>query len=57
MKTYIYPENLRSTVKLWFWDVRDFCIICGGIIIAVTMLAKFRTFVPAAAVICYAFLT
>ncbi len=57
MKTYIYPENLRSTVKLWFWGVRDFCIICGGIIVAVTMLAKFWTFVPAAAVICYAFLT
>ena len=31
MKTYIYPENLRATVKLWFWSVRDFIIICAGI--------------------------
>ena len=23
MKTYIYPENLRANVKLWFWNVRD----------------------------------
>mgnify|MGYP000494302102 CR=1 FL=1 len=23
MKTYIYPENLRASVKLWFWSVRD----------------------------------
>lgn len=38
MKTYIYPENLRATVKLWFWNVRDFIIICGG---CVTALNKF----------------
>ena len=29
MKTYIYPENLRATVKLWFWNVRDF-VGCGS---------------------------
>ena len=29
MKTYIYPENLKANVKLWFWNVRDFIIICG----------------------------
>ena len=57
MKTYIYPENLRATVRLWFWNVRDFCILCGGIIVAVALFAKLRTFVPAAAVVCYAFLT
>ena len=32
MKTYIYPENLRANVKLWFWSVRDFIIICTGLI-------------------------
>ena len=57
MKSYIYPDNLRSTVKLWFWNVRDFCILCCGVIVAVTLLAKLWTFVPAAAVICYGFLT
>lgn len=57
MRTYIYPDNLRSTVRLWFWNVRDFCIICGGILAAVTLLVKLWTFVPAAAVICYALLT
>ena len=29
MKTYIYPENLRASVKLWFWSVRDLIIIYG----------------------------
>ena len=57
MKQYIYPENLRSTVKLWYWNVRDFCILCGGIIAAAALFAKLLTFTPAAAVICYALLT
>ena len=57
LKRYIYPQNLRSTVKLWFWNVRDFCILCGGIIIAFMLLAKLWTFVPLAVVICYAVLT
>ncbi len=57
MKTYIYPENLRSRTKLWFWSVKDFCILCGGIIIAAVFLAELWTFIPAAMVICYAFLT
>ena len=38
MKTYIYPENLRSAVRLWFWNVRDFIIICAGVVISVMIL-------------------
>ena len=57
MKTYIYPENLRSAVKLWFWNVRDFIIICAGIIISVMLFAKLWTPVPLAFTACYAFLT
>lgn len=57
MKTYIYPENLRSAVKLWFWNVRDFIIICGGIIISIMIFAKLWTPVPLAFTACYAFLT
>ena len=57
MKTYIYPENLRATVKLWFWNVRDFLIICGGIILSVALLAKLWTVIPLAVTVCYAFLS
>ncbi len=57
MKTYIYPENLRSTVKLWFWNVRDFIIICGGIILSAVLFAKLWTPVPLAFTACYSFLT
>lgn len=57
MKTYIYPENLRATVKLWFWNVRDFIIICGGIILSVVVLVNFRNVLPFAATACFAFLS
>ena len=57
MKTYIYPENLRANVKLWFWNVRDFIIISGGIIVSVMVFANFWNILPAAATLCYAFLS
>ena len=46
MKTYIYPENLKANVKLWFWSVRDFIIICGGIILSVVILVNFWNVLP-----------
>lgn len=57
MRTYIYPENLRATVKLWFWNVRDFCIICAGIILSALLFAKLRMVAPLALTACFAFLS
>ena len=57
MKTYIYPENLRATVKLWFWNVRDFCIICAGIILSALLFAKLGMVAPLALTACFAFLS
>ena len=57
MKTYIYPENLRATVKLWFWNVRDFIIICTGLILSVVVLVNLWTIIPFAVTACYAFVT
>lgn len=54
MKTYIYPENLRASVKLWFWSVRDFIIICTGVILSVVSLVYLLNILPAAATLCYA---
>ena len=55
MKTYIYPENLKSTVKIWFWSVKDFCVICGGIILSVFLFAQLWTVIPLAVTACFAF--
>ncbi|WP_270760693.1 hypothetical protein [Ruminococcus bicirculans (ex Wegman et al. 2014)] len=57
MKIYIYPENLRASVKLWFWSVRDFIIICGGIILSVVILVNFWNVLSFAATACFAFLS
>lgn len=57
MKTYIYPENLRASVKLWFWSVRDFIILCAGVIVSVMVFVNFWNVLPAAATLCYAFLS
>ena len=57
MKTYIYPENLRATVKLWFWNVRDFIVICGGIILSVIVFVNLWNVLPIAATVCYGFLS
>ena len=57
IKTYIYPENLRASVKLWFWSVRDFIIICVGIVVSVAVVAELWNIIPAAVTLCYAFLS
>ena len=57
MKTYIYPENLRASVKLWFWSVRDFIIICTGLILSVVVLVNLWNVLPIAATASYAFLS
>ncbi len=57
MKTYIYPQNLKSGAKLWLWSIRDFIIICLGLILSVVILTQLWTFLPFAITAAYAFLT
>ena len=57
MRTYIYPENLRASVKLWFWSVRDLIIICAGIVLSVIVLVNLWNITPFAVTACYAFVT
>ena len=57
MKTYIYPENLKANVKLWLRNVRDFIIICTGLILSVVVLVNLWNVLPIAATASYAFLS
>lgn len=57
MKIYIYPQNLKSGAKLWLWSIRDFIIICLGLILSVVILTQLWTFLPFAITSAYAFLT
>lgn len=40
MKTYIYPQNLKAASKLWLWSIKDFLIICIGLILSVVILTQ-----------------
>lgn len=57
MKIYIYPQNLKSGAKLWLWSIRDFIIICLGLILSVVILTQLWTFLHFAITAAYAFLT
>lgn len=57
MKIYIYPQNLKSGAKLWLWSIRDFIIICLGLILSVVIFTQLWTFLPFAITAAYAFLT
>ena len=54
MTQYIYPQNLKATANLWLWGLRDFVILA---VTALLALVQLRILLPAAAVLCYDFLT
>lgn len=33
---YLYPENLKSRARLWFWSLKDLCTM--GVLLLVGML-------------------
>lgn len=57
MAQYLYPQNLKATANLWFWSLRDFCILGISTLLSIVMLVQLRFIVPAAATLCYGFLT
>ena len=54
---FIYPNNLRATANLWLWSLHDFIIIAVSALIAVILLVELRSMLPAAFVLCFAFMT
>jgi hypothetical protein len=57
MKTYLYPQNLKASAKLWLWTLRDFAIIAIGLLLSALILTQARLALPAALCLLYAFLT
>ena len=57
MITYIYPQNLKATANLWLWGLRDFTILCVCALLAVLSLTQLGFMIPAAATLCFGFLT
>lgn len=57
MTHYIYPQNLKATANLWFWGLRDFAILGVAALLSMVALVELRFLLPAAATLCYGFLT
>ena len=54
---YIYPHNLKSKAKLWFWNLRDIVIIGVALLISILALTKINFFLPLALTFVYMFLS
>lgn len=57
MTTYLYPQNLKATANLWLWSLKDFAILRIAALLSIVMLVQLKFFVPAAATLCFGFLT
>jgi len=57
MTTYIYPQNLRASAKLWFWSLKDFTIVAVSVLLSVLALTQTGFLLPLALSAGYAFLT
>lgn len=57
MTQYLYPQNLKATANMWLWSLRDFTILGISALLSIVMLVQLKFFIPAAATLCYGFLT
>jgi hypothetical protein len=57
MKTYFYPQNLKATANLWLWGLRDFAILCVGLLLSFVALTQLGLLLPLALTAAWAFLT
>lgn len=55
--TYLYPQNLKATANLWLWSLRDLAILGVAALLSIVSLVQLRMILPAAATLCYGFLT
>lgn len=56
-KQYIYPQNMRTQAKLWFWNLKDVILLAIALTISVVSWAKLGFILPAALTLGYAFLS
>lgn len=57
MNTYIYPQNLKETPKLWFWGLKEITIGGVALLISIVALTQVGFVFPLVGTLVYAFLT
>lgn len=53
----MYPENLTAKSGMWLWSLRDFSVLAVALLISVLALAELHLLLPAAATMCFGFMT
>ena len=57
MTQYLYPQNLEARATMWLWGLREFAILGVLAMLSVVILVYAGLVLPAAATLCYGFLT
>lgn len=57
MSVYLYPQNLKATANLWLWSLKNFTVLAVAALLSIVMLVQFGWVIPAAATLCYGFVT
>ena len=57
MTRYLYPQNLKAKANLWFWSLKNFCILGIVALISIVILVNTGIFFPAVLTLCYGFMT
>lgn len=56
-ETYMYPHNLKSQAKLWFWNLKDIAIIGIALLLSILALTQLKLVLPLALTLVYMFLS
>ncbi|HCA29125.1 MAG TPA: hypothetical protein DEP23_05975 [Ruminococcaceae bacterium] len=57
MESYLYPQNLKETPKLWLWEIKDIAIGGIALLISIVSLTQIGWILPFVGTLVYAFLT
>jgi hypothetical protein len=56
-KVYIYPQNMKTQAKLWFWTLKDIIVLGIALTVAAVSWAKLGFIFPVALTVVFGFLT
>ena len=56
-RQYLYPQNMRTEAKLWFWSLKDVIILAIALTLSVVSWAKLNFIVPVAMTLVYGFIS
>ncbi len=56
-KQYIYPQNMRTQPKLWFWSLKDIIILGVALTLSVVSWASVGWAFPTVITVVFAFIT